>query len=127
MGGIGGLSQINTCRQKPLLVNLKEKLTFRVWCLYRYLVHIAEYYKLTCRAGGPGPRYTRSVQPSNTTTSLQEQETGLKLAEGLMNYSYNGSTPFCCAKVRRNISQKNRLSNAAFRIITVLNDKAQLI
>ncbi len=31
----GGLRQINTSRQVPLLV----KPTFRIWCLYRYLVH----------------------------------------------------------------------------------------
>ncbi len=30
-----GLRQINTCRQ----VNFKEKPTFKVWRLYRYLVH----------------------------------------------------------------------------------------
>ncbi len=29
----------NTCRNVPLKVNFKEKTTFRVWCLYRYLVH----------------------------------------------------------------------------------------
>jgi hypothetical protein len=28
-----------SCRQVPLLVNFWEKPTFRVWCLYRYLVH----------------------------------------------------------------------------------------
>ncbi len=35
----GGLRQINTCRQVPFLVKFSEKPTFRVWCLYRYLVH----------------------------------------------------------------------------------------
>jgi hypothetical protein len=35
---LGGKGASDTCRQVPLLVNLK-KLTFRVWCLYRYLVH----------------------------------------------------------------------------------------
>jgi len=30
---------LKTCRQVPLLVNFQEKPTFRVWCLYRYLVH----------------------------------------------------------------------------------------
>ncbi len=47
----GGLRQIKTCREVPLLVNFQEKLTFRVWCLYRYLVHnldprrcIAEFF-----------------------------------------------------------------------------------
>jgi hypothetical protein len=35
----GGLRQINTCRQVPLLVNFYEKPTFTVRCLYRYLVH----------------------------------------------------------------------------------------
>ncbi len=35
----GGLRQINTCRKLPLLVNFFKKPTFRVWCLYRYLVH----------------------------------------------------------------------------------------
>jgi hypothetical protein len=37
----GGLGQINTCRQVPLLLNFEEKSTFRVWCLYIYLVHAA--------------------------------------------------------------------------------------
>ena len=37
-GGIGDLRQINTCRQVPFLVDFKEKPTFRVWCLTRYLV-----------------------------------------------------------------------------------------
>ncbi len=41
--GIGGLRQINTCRQVPLLVKFEEKPTFRVWCLYRYLVHGWEF------------------------------------------------------------------------------------
>jgi hypothetical protein len=31
----------NTCRQVPLQVNFLEKPTFRVWCLYSYLVHRA--------------------------------------------------------------------------------------
>jgi hypothetical protein len=30
---------MNTFRQVPLVVNFKEKPTFRIWCLYRYLVH----------------------------------------------------------------------------------------
>ncbi len=34
----GGLRQINTCRQVPLLVNFWEKPTFRVWCRFKYLV-----------------------------------------------------------------------------------------
>ncbi len=38
-GGRGRWSQMNTCRQIALLVNFKEKSTFRVCCLYRYLVH----------------------------------------------------------------------------------------
>jgi hypothetical protein len=37
--GIGGLRQISICRQVPFLVNFKEKPTFRICCLYRYLVH----------------------------------------------------------------------------------------
>ncbi len=35
----GGLRQINTCRQVPLLVNFWEKPTFSVKWHYRYLVH----------------------------------------------------------------------------------------
>ncbi len=43
-GGRGNcLRQINTCRQVPWLVNFKEKPTFRVWCLYRYLVHVLKF------------------------------------------------------------------------------------
>ncbi len=34
-----GLRQINTCLQVTLLVIFFEKSTFRVWCLYRYLVN----------------------------------------------------------------------------------------
>ncbi len=33
-GWIGGLRQINTCRQVPLLVNLIEKPKFRVWWIF---------------------------------------------------------------------------------------------
>ncbi len=40
----GCLRQINTCRQVPLLVNFYEKSTFRVWCLYSYLVHVRQYF-----------------------------------------------------------------------------------
>ncbi len=36
---LGGERASDTCRQVPLLVNFWEKPTFRVWCLYRYLVH----------------------------------------------------------------------------------------
>jgi hypothetical protein len=36
---IRGLRQKNTCHQVPLLVNFKEKSTFRGLCLHRYLVH----------------------------------------------------------------------------------------
>ncbi len=39
-GGIGGLRWINTCHQVRLLVKFSEKPTLRVWCLYRYLVHV---------------------------------------------------------------------------------------
>ncbi len=38
-GGFGALRQINTCRQVHFLVNFYETPTFRVWYLYRYLVH----------------------------------------------------------------------------------------
>jgi hypothetical protein len=41
--GIGGLGQINTCRQVTLLVNFLENPTYRVWCLYRYLVRVPTY------------------------------------------------------------------------------------
>jgi hypothetical protein len=34
---------MNTCRQIPLQVNFEEKTTFRVWCLYSYLVHDVQY------------------------------------------------------------------------------------
>ncbi len=36
---LGGEGASDTCRQVPLLVNFLEKPTFRVCCLYRYLVH----------------------------------------------------------------------------------------
>ncbi len=36
----GGLRQINTYRQVPLQVNFLEKPTFRIWCLYSYLVYV---------------------------------------------------------------------------------------
>ncbi len=36
--GIGGLRQINTCRQVPLLVTFFKQ-TFRVWYLFRYLFY----------------------------------------------------------------------------------------
>jgi hypothetical protein len=44
-GETGG--QINTCRQVPLLVNFEEKSTFRVWCLYSYLVYGSLYELFT--------------------------------------------------------------------------------
>ncbi len=46
--GIGGLRQVNTCRQVPFLVNFSEKPKFRVWCLYRYLVHTPAILPLRC-------------------------------------------------------------------------------
>ncbi len=52
-GWIGGLRQINTCRQVPLLVSFLKKLTFRVWCLYRYLVNgLCVHYR-------PSPQYAK--------------------------------------------------------------------
>jgi len=44
---IKDLKQINTCRQVLLLVNLFKKLTFRVWCPYRYLVYEDSFSKKT--------------------------------------------------------------------------------
>jgi hypothetical protein len=32
---------LNTCHQIPLQVNVYEKTTFGVWCLYGYLVHVS--------------------------------------------------------------------------------------
>ncbi len=51
----GGLGQIKTCRQVPLLVIFLEISTFRVWCLYRYLIHVVPLaiYSLT-PGQGPG-------------------------------------------------------------------------
>jgi hypothetical protein len=36
---LGGEGASDTCRRIPLQVNFYEKITFRVWCLYRCLVH----------------------------------------------------------------------------------------
>ncbi len=35
--------QTKPAAKSPSLVNFEEKPTFRVWCLYRYLVHGKEY------------------------------------------------------------------------------------
>ncbi len=37
--GSGPQTDKHLCRQVPLLVNFLEKPTFRVWCLFTYLVH----------------------------------------------------------------------------------------
>ncbi len=42
---LGGEGASDTCRQVPLLVNFFKNPTFRVWCLYRYLVHGKEKLK----------------------------------------------------------------------------------
>ena len=49
----GGLRQINTCLQISLKVDFSEKTTFRVWCLYSYLVHARTIcYSWWCGEGG---------------------------------------------------------------------------
>ncbi len=48
-GGDRGSQKINTCRKVPVLANFKEKPTFRVWCLYRYVVHgVITLFLKTC-------------------------------------------------------------------------------
>ncbi len=70
-GGIGGLRQINTCHQVPLLVNFEVKQTFSVRCLYKYLVH-----GYVCQVRGTGsPDVTGRCATATIKTSATSSTT----------------------------------------------------
>jgi hypothetical protein len=62
--GIGGLRQVNTCRQVPLLVSFLEKPTFRVWCLYRYsCIEPTLHCRYSPAPGTPSCPLQEQIQP----------------------------------------------------------------
>ncbi len=77
-GGIGGLRQINTCRQVPLPINFKEKPTFTVWCLDIYLVHAVNLFTDLAKGGSclvrapPAPGERRRLTPRRRRASCAQ-------------------------------------------------------